>query len=135
MTDKDYLKLAIDESMKAQSRHQYGAVVVRDGEILAINHNRVWEEYDPSAHAEVSVIRSATKKLKQHNLEGATLYASHEPCVMCFCCAVWANITRIVYANPATDSGDSYEFDGVSLKDLAEKIQRKIVIERLDISL
>lgn len=132
MTDKDYLKRAIEESKKAQPPHQYGAVVVIDGEIVAVDHNHVWERKDPSAHAEVSAIVGACQKIGSHNLKNATLYASHEPCVMCFSCAAWAGIERIVYATKASelaDVEDSYEFKGVSLQDLAAKLLRPMSVE------
>ena len=59
MTDIDLLKLAVEESRKVQGEHKYGAVVVLGGEIIAQDHNHVWEENDPSAHAEVSALRKA----------------------------------------------------------------------------
>lgn len=132
MTDKGYLNLAIKESKKAQLPHQYGAVVVIDGEIVAVDHNHVWEKRDPSAHAEISAIVSACQKIGSHNLKNATLYASHEPCVMCFSCAAWADIERIVYATKDSeldDTDDSYEFKGISLQDLAAKMLRPMSVE------
>ena len=69
ISDKEYLKIAIEESKKAQTPHQYGAVEVIDNEIIAIDHNHVWERKDPSAHAEVSAIVSACKKIGSHNLK------------------------------------------------------------------
>ena len=128
--DQFFLKLARDESLKVKGKHKYGAVIVLEGDILAIDHNHVWEEMDPSAHAEVSAIRTAAKKLGHYNIDGATLYASHEPCVMCFSCAAWANIARVVFAVPADElSNDAYEFKGLSLQQLASKLQRKIIVE------
>lgn len=137
MTDKDYLKIAIEESKKAQPPHQYGAVVVVGDEIVALDHNHVWERKDPSAHAEVSAIVGACQKIGNHNLKGATLYASHEPCVMCFSCAAWADIERIVYATKASELAgidDSYEFKGVSLQDLATKLVRPMSVEYIPIN-
>jgi tRNA(Arg) A34 adenosine deaminase TadA len=134
MTDKEFLKLAFEESKKALPPHQYGAVVVVNGEVIAAEHNHVWERKDPSAHAEVSAIVAACQTTGSHNLKNATLYASHEPCVMCFTCAAWAEIERIVYATKASvDSGDSYEFKGVSLQDLAKKLSRPVSVEYLPI--
>jgi len=137
MTDQDYLKLAIEESKKAEPPHRYGAVVVVDDEVIAADHNHVRERKDPSAHAEVSAIVGACQKIGNHNLKNATLYASHEPCVMCFSCAAWADIERIVYAIKASESvgvDDSYEFKGVSLQDLAAKLVRPMSVEYLPIS-
>lgn len=137
MTDIDYLKIAIEESKKAQPPHQYGAVIVIDNEIVALDHNHVWERKDPSAHAEVSAIVGACQKVGSHNLKDATLYASHEPCVMCFSCAAWADIERIVYATKVSelaDVDDSYEFRGVSLRDLATKLVRPMSVEYIPIN-
>lgn len=70
-------------------------------------------------------LRKAGEILGNHNLDGCILYGSHEPCVMCFSCAAWANIERVVYAIPASDdTNDSYEFKNLSLKELSEKLTR-----------
>jgi tRNA(Arg) A34 adenosine deaminase TadA len=137
MTDKDFLKLAIEESKKAQLPHQYGAIIVVDGEVIAIDHNHVWERKDPSAHAEVSAIVGACQKIGNHNLKNATMYGSHEPCLMCFSCAAWAGVERIVYATKASEIegvDDSYEFKGVSLQDLAAKLIRPISVEHIPLA-
>ncbi len=134
--DKYFLKLATDEGNKKPEPTNFGAVIVKDGKVLAKDFNHVHENNDPSAHAEVSALRKAAKKLRNYNLDGAVMYGSHEPCLMCFSCAAWANIARVVYAIPASDQdGFSYEFTSVSLKDLAQKLtKRSIGVEliRLD---
>ena len=127
--------LAIEEGKKGTPPHLYGALVVKDGEIIATDHNHVWEKTDPSAHAEISAIVQACKQQGSHNLEGCTLYASHEPCLMCFSCAAWANIERIVFAHPASESSeDTYEFTDVSSKELAKKLQRPIAVELIRVN-
>ncbi len=136
MTDQDYLKLAVEESKKAWPPHQYGAVVVAGGKVISVDHNHVWERKDPSAHAEVSAIVGACQKIGNYNLKNTTLYASHEPCVMCFSCAGWADIERIVYATKASELAgvdDSYEFKGVNLQDLATKLVRPMSVEYVPI--
>lgn len=128
--DRHFLLIAIDEAKKSKSPHKFGAVIVKDGEIVAQDCNHVREINDPSAHAEISAIRKASKILDNYNIDGSVLYASHEPCLMCFSCAAWANVSRIVYAHPASDSSeDSYEFKGVSLPELAQKLVRPIKVE------
>ncbi|HUD06960.1 MAG TPA: nucleoside deaminase [Candidatus Saccharimonadales bacterium] len=129
--DQYYLRIATDEGNKNSAPYNFGAVVVKDGEIVAQDHNHVHENLDPSAHSEVSTIRKAAKKLENYNLDGCTLYCSHEPCIMCFSCAAWANIERIVYAIPASEQNEfSYEFRDVSLKDLVKKlVNRPIKVE------
>jgi len=132
--DKYFLEIAIEEAKKSKSPHKFGAVVVRDGEIIAKDCNHVRELNDPSAHAEVSALRKAAKIMSSYNIDGCVLYASHEPCLMCFSCAAWANISRIVYAHPASDSSeDSYEFRDLSLKELAQKLVKPIDVELIEI--
>ncbi len=135
MSDKDFLKIAIDKGNEQAKPRNFGAVIVKDGQIIASEHNWVYEHNDPTAHAETSAIKAAAQKLGKPNLEGCTMYGSHEPCLMCFSCAAWAKIDRIVYAKRASELNDfSYEFRGVSLKDLAEKLTRKpIMIEHIDL--
>ena len=134
MEDRDFLIMAIEEGKKGRAPYLFGAVVVKDGEVIAIDHNHVAERTDPTAHAEVSALVLAAKKLGSQNMPGATLYASHEPCMMCFSCAAWAEIDRIVFATPASaQNPDMYEFKGVSIFEMADKLQRPIKVERLKI--
>lgn len=123
--DQGFLKTAREEGNTNLEPYNFGAVVVKDGEIIAREHNRTRELHDPSAHAEVMALRKAGEILGDHNLDGCVLYGSHEPCVMCFSCAAWANINRVVFALPASDdTNDSYEFKDLSLKELADKLTR-----------
>lgn len=94
------LGLAIDLAVRsvAEGGGPFGAVVVRDGKIIASGQNRVTRDNDPSAHAEVVAIRSACKSLGTVSLTGCALYASCEPCPMCLSAALWARLDEIVYA-------------------------------------
>ncbi|MCX7685858.1 MAG: nucleoside deaminase [Acetobacteraceae bacterium] len=76
----------------------FGAVVAKGGRMLAEGANRVVPDADPTAHAEVVAIRAAARALGTHDLSGAVLYASCEPCPMCLAAAWWARIGRIVFA-------------------------------------
>jgi tRNA(Arg) A34 adenosine deaminase TadA len=133
--DQKFLKIVTDEGNKKPYPYNFGACIVKDGKIIARDVNHVHELHDPSAHAEVSAIKQAAQKLGTHNLDGCTMYGSHEPCLMCFSCAAWANIERVVYALPASaQTGFSYEFHDVSLAGLAKKLQRrKMSIELIPI--
>ncbi|KAI6175935.1 putative guanine deaminase [Aphelenchoides bicaudatus] len=82
----------------------FGAVVVRDGEILASGHNLVISTNDPTAHAEVSAIRNACKKLNNFNLEGCILYTSCYPCPMCMGAVLWSGIKEVYYAATSEDA-------------------------------
>lgn len=76
----------------------FGAVVVRDGELLAEGINRVTSSLDPTAHAEVVAIRAACLASGEFSLPGSTLYASCEPCPLCLSAALWGHVGRVVYA-------------------------------------
>lgn len=76
----------------------FGAVVVRDGRVLGRGHNRVTLDRDPTAHAEVVALRAAARALGSHDLSGAVLYSSCEPCPMCRGAILWARIARVEFA-------------------------------------
>lgn len=84
----------------------FGAVIVKDGEIVAKSANKVTSTNDPTAHAEVSAIRIACKKLKTFDLSGCIVYTSCEPCPMCLSAIYWAKIDFIYYANTKQDADD-----------------------------
>ncbi len=135
MTDQDFLKRAIEVGNHKAKPYNYGTVIVKDGEIVGEDFNHVHETHDPSAHAEISALKMAAQKLGTHKLDGATMYGSHEPCVMCFACAAWANISRVVYAVPALEQELRYELQGMSLAEFATHLQgRKIVVEHIAIT-
>lgn len=105
------IKLAIEES-KYNIKNNYknggpfGAVIVKDNEIIATAHNSVIESMDPTAHAEVNVIREASKKLNTNDLSDCTLYTSTEPCPMCLSAIIWANIKEVYYLNTKEDADE-----------------------------
>ena len=82
----------------------FGAVIVRDGEVIAEAHNTVTSENDPTAHAEMNAIRAGCAKLGTFRLKGCEIYASGEPCPMCLAAIYWARLDRIYYANRQEDA-------------------------------
>ena len=92
------------ENVRAGRGGPFGTVIVKDGEILAEAANTVTASSDPTAHAEVSAIREACRKLGVFSLNGCTLYTSCEPCPMCLAAIYWARIDRIYYSNTAADA-------------------------------
>ncbi|MBE6152252.1 MAG: nucleoside deaminase [Firmicutes bacterium] len=84
----------------------FGAVIVKDGKIIASAHNTVVESMDATAHAEVNAIREASKILNTHDLSGCILFTSAEPCPMCLSAIIWANIKEVYYANTRKDTDD-----------------------------
>jgi guanine deaminase len=96
-----FLKLAVEEAksgMRAGDGGPFGAVVVRDGEILGKGHNTVLKAHDPSAHAEVNAIRNACSHVQDHHLTGATMYTNFEPCPMCLGAIYWADIRNVYFS-------------------------------------
>ena len=86
--------LALSEAKKGDS--PYGAVIVKDNEVVAKGYNTVRRDSDPSAHAERNAIRSLTTKIQNPSLEGYTIYATGEPCPMCATACVWTGLAEII---------------------------------------
>src|SRR5215212_4955693 len=106
-SDRRHLLRAVALSREHMERGEsgpFGAVIVRDGTVLAEGWNQVTSTHDPTAHAEVAAIRRACQDLRRFSLDGATLYASCEPCPVCLAAAHWARVSRIVYANTHADA-------------------------------
>ncbi len=98
----------------------FGAVIVKDGKIIAEGANKVTINNDPTAHAEVMAIRNAATYLNDFNLSGCEIYTSCEPCPMCLSAIYWARLDKIWYANTKTDAkdigfDDSFIYDEVQL--------------------
>lgn len=104
--DARFLAHAIDlaTGSVADGGGPFGAVIVADGEIVATGQNRVTRDNDPTAHAEVTAIRSACAQAEDFSLTGHTLYTSCEPCPLCLSAALWARIDRVVYAADREDA-------------------------------
>ncbi len=97
-----FLRRAVELSRRSLETGEggpFGAVLVRNGEVLAEGWNRVIAANDPTAHAEVQAIREACRAQSAFRLDGSVLYASCEPCPMCLAAAYWAGVERIYYAN------------------------------------
>ena len=117
--DRRHLDRAIALSragMEAREGGPFGAVVVRDGRVLGEGWNRVTSTADPTAHAEVVAIRRACQRLGTFDLEGAVVYASCEPCPMCWGAIHWARCGRVVFANAAAEAA-AIDFDDALLTD------------------
>jgi tRNA(adenine34) deaminase len=95
----DFMQLALDEARDAAARGEVpvGAVLVRDGEVIAAAGNKTREHADPTAHAEMLVIREAAKVLQNERLDGCDLYVTLEPCAMCAGAISFARIRRLYY--------------------------------------
>lgn len=95
-----FLQAAVElaERSVAEGGGPFGAVVVRDGEIVGRGCNRVTLDNDPSAHAEIQAIRDACGRLQRYSLEGCQLYVSCAPCTMCLSAVYWARLDAVFYA-------------------------------------
>jgi len=103
----------------------FGAVVVRDGEIIARGMNRVTPDSDPTAHAEVVAVRKACERLASFQLEGCDVYASTEPCPMCMGALYWARPTRVFYASDRQDAAAAGFDDQFIYDELARPIEAR----------
>lgn len=120
---EDYMRLAIALSQKNVEQGgggPFGAVIVKDGEIIAQSSNAVTSSNDPTAHAEVSAIRLAAKALNSFDLSGCVIYTSCEPCPMCLGAIYWSRISKIFFANTREDA----EAIGFDDKLIYEEISR-----------
>lgn len=96
------MELALKEArygMKKGRGGPFGAILVKDGKVIAKNHNRVVKGKDCTMHAEMNVIRRGCKKLKTYDLSSCELYTTGEPCKMCMGAIGWAKIKRVYYGN------------------------------------
>ncbi|MGI4727980.1 MAG: nucleoside deaminase [Janthinobacterium lividum] len=102
-----FMRMAIqlsEQNVEQRLGGPFGAVIVKDGMVVARSANRVIPQKDPTAHAEISVIRLACKELDTHTLEGCVIYTSCEPCPMCLGAIYWARLDHIYYANTKADA-------------------------------
>ena len=108
MDKKELMKRAIELSVESVRKGggPFGAVISRNGEIIAEASNRVTIDHDPTAHAEVSAIRKASELLGTHDLSGCEIYTSCEPCPMCLGAIYWAHLDKIYYANNRKDAAN-----------------------------
>ncbi len=135
MKKDDFMRKAIELSLKniENGGGPFGAVIVKDGEIIATGVNRVTASCDPTAHAEVSAIREAARKLGTFNLSGCEIYTSCEPCPMCLGAIYWARLDKMYYANTKTDAknigfDDSFIYDELELKPADRKLPSETLL-------
>ena len=104
--DRKFMKMACDLAFENIDRGggPFGAVIVKDGEVIAAAGNSVTLDNDPTAHAEVNAIRRACGLTRNFKLEGCVVYSSCEPCPMCLSALYWAGVSRIYYGNTAADA-------------------------------
>ena len=120
--DPKFMRMAIDlatENVRSGKGGPFGAVVVRNGEVIAAAANTVTSTNDPTAHAEVNAIRAACCKIESFQLDDCDVYTSCEPCPMCFAALYWSRCRAVFFGNTKTDAAaagfdDSFLYDEVS---------------------
>ena len=120
----DFMQIAFKEAkegVEAGHGGPFGAVIVKDDKVIAKAHNEVLKRNDPTAHAEILAIQEASKKLASFWLEECELYATGEPCPMCFSAIHWAKIKKVYYCN-TKEQAASIGFDDAFI---TEVIQNK----------
>jgi guanine deaminase len=138
MTHSKFMEKAILVScqmMRANKGGPFGAVIVRNGKIIATGHNEVTSSNDPTAHAEVVAIRAACKKLKKFQLDDCELYTSCEPCPMCLSAIYWARLKQIYFANSRKDAAaigfdDDFIYQEIPLPLKKRKIPMKQLMRK-----
>lgn len=127
--DKAFMREAIwlaDESVK-NGGGPFGAVIVKDGEIIAGRSNSVTLDNDPTAHAEVNTIREACRKLGTFDLSDCVIYTSCEPCPMCLGAIYWSRLGRVYYANTKKDAAAINFADDFIYKELEQREEHRSV--------
>lgn len=122
---REAIRLA-DQSVK-NGGGPFGAVIVRNGEIVAGSANSVTVDIDPTAHAEVNTIRQACRKLGTFDLSDCVIYASCEPCPMCLGAIYWAHIKCIYYGNTKKDAANIDFADDFIYKELEQQLENRSV--------
>lgn len=137
MTKEELMRKAIELSIEnvTNGGGPFGAVIAKQGEIIATGVNRVTASCDPTAHAEVSAIRAATAKLGTFNLSGCEIYTSCEPCPMCLGAIYWARLDKIYYGNNKMDAknigfDDSFIYDELALKPTKRKLPSVVLLSK-----
>lgn len=144
MKEARYMQMAIAQAREGISKGHggpFGTVIVKDGIVVGQGHNRVLANNDPTCHGEISAIRDAGKRLGTFDLSGCELYTTGEPCHMCLCACMWANIDKIYYGCTIEDNGRigfrDDKFDGIfggreKLGDYLEELCREDCLKLFD---
>lgn len=134
--DPQLMQAAVDQSLLALDSNDsgpFGAVVVLDGKVIAAGYNTVVHDSDPTAHAEVNVIRKAGQALRTFDLSQCELYTSCEPCPMCLGAIYWARFKHVYYANDRQDAASIGFDDNFIYTELEVPMsQRRIPFTKVD---
>lgn len=131
-----FIKAALEEAQIGVEKGHggpFGAVIVKDGKIIASEHNTVPYTQDPTAHAEINAIRKACKKVKDFNLSDCEIYITCEPCPMCLAAIIWAKMKKVTYACTKEDAAE-IGFDDKYIYDLIKGNLKKKNLDMFQIN-
>ncbi|EKS4344445.1 TPA: nucleoside deaminase [Clostridium botulinum] len=132
MDKNEIMDLCVKSCMEGMKNHEggpFGSAIVKAGQVIAVAHNTVIGDNDPTAHGEVNAIREACKKLNTFDLSGCELYTTSEPCPMCMSAIIWANISKVYYGCTVEDARDIGFRDEHILKFLKEGCKDKNILD------
>ena len=135
MKISEIMQLGIDEAGKTMRKNiggPFGAVVVKNGEIISVSSNHVLAKNDPTAHAEIEAIRLAGRKLNTFDLSGCELYATGYPCPMCLSAIIWANIKKVYICGLPEDAEKIGFRDDFIYRFIQDKMQDKNVLQIIE---
>ena len=125
-----FMRIAIrlaDQNVLTGKGGPFGAVIVKDGKVVAKSANTVTTTTDPTAHAEIATIRLACKKLKTYNLSGCVIYTSCEPCPMCLGAIYWAHLDKIYWACTKKDAAENGFSDQFIYDEIARPVTKRML--------
>ena len=123
---REAIRLSLSK-MRANCGGPFGAVVVRQGKIVGRGWNQVTSTNDPTAHAEVTAIRDACRKLKTFQLDDCELYTSCEPCPMCLSAIYWARFQKVYFANTRQDAAKINFDDDLIYREVAKPLSKRLI--------
>ncbi len=129
-----WMQIAYDEAVRGMLKDDggpFGAVIVRNDKIITTSHNKVLKSNDPTAHAEINVIRKASKILKKFDLDGCTLYTTCMPCPMCMGAIFWARISTVYYGATEDDAARG-GFDDKIFYEMIKRKNRYSILHQID---
>jgi guanine deaminase len=122
---EEAISLSIENAKKGGG--PFGAVIVKNNEIIARGVNRVTLNNDPTAHAEIQAIRKACQKIKSYDLSGCTIFSSCEPCPMCLGAIYWAHLDKVYYVNSRRDAQDIGFDDNFIYSELSLPVSKRTI--------
>jgi len=129
-----WMEVAYNEAVYGMTHQEggpFGAVIVKDGNIIAKAHNRVLLSNDPTAHAEVNAIREASQLLQSFDLSGCVLYTTCKPCPMCLGAVMWARIAKVYYGTTEKDAA-AIGFDDARFYNIINGDDNSLAMEQID---